>query len=133
MNEASTLTRIKVLHVLAEIGLWLATLLLVLAFGKAGLNKFSDTGGWARAFAHWGYPPWFRVLVGIAEVVAVLALLYPRTASYGALVGAAVMLGGVFTHVRAGTPGAVWHEAVPLALCLLLLTTRWRRRLRPAP
>src|SRR5262245_14643690 len=131
MNEASSAKRSRVLHVLAEIGLWLPTLLLVLAFGKAGLGKFSQTGGWARAFAHWGYPPWFRIGIGVVEVAAALVLLYPRTSSYGALAGATVMLGGVCTHVRTGEGSAAWHEAVPLALCLLLVATRWRRRLRP--
>ena len=58
------------MRIAKETALWLISLFLVYVFAKEGLHKFSDSSGWARAFQMWGYPVWFRVLVGIAEVSA---------------------------------------------------------------
>jgi uncharacterized membrane protein YphA (DoxX/SURF4 family) len=109
---------------------WLMSAFLALIFVRAGWVKFSDTSGWARAFAGWGYPAWFRVLVGAVEVAGGLLLLVPRTAVPAALALAAVMLGGMGTHVVHGQPAAIYHEALPLAL--LVLVAWLRRASRPA-
>jgi len=39
-----------------------------------------------------GYPDWFHIVVGIAELTSMALLLVPRFASYGASLFAAVML-----------------------------------------
>ena len=79
---------------LKEIALWGIALFLVYGFAKAGIRKFSASSGWAHAFRVWGYPVWFRVLVGVTEVSAALLLLYRRTAAVGAFLIVPVMLGG---------------------------------------
>ncbi|HEU5219109.1 MAG TPA: DoxX family protein [Gemmatimonadales bacterium] len=105
--------------------LWVPTLFLVYVFARQGPAKFSDTSGWAQAFAHWHYPSWFRILVGAVETSAAGLLLIRRTASIGAAMIAIVMLGGMATHVYWGRPQQVTSEVLPLTLALILL---WGRR-----
>ena len=109
----------------ADFVLWIPTLFLVYVFARQGAAKFSDTSGWARAFAVWHYPVWFRILVGACEVIAAILLLTRRTASIGAALIALVMLGGMGTHVYRGHPEQVTSEALPLTLSLIVLRGRW--------
>ena len=69
-----------------EVAIWLPTLFLAFVFFAQGAAKFSDTSGWARAFAHWGYPDWFRWTIGFAELLAAVLLLLRRTAAVGAAI-----------------------------------------------
>jgi putative oxidoreductase len=108
--------------------LWLFSLFLTVVFVNAGWPKFSATSGWGRAFAHWGFPNWFRVLVGVIEVAGGLLLLIPSTAIYAAIALAAIMLGAMGTHIIAdNNPAAIYHEALPLALLGVIVYLRTRR------
>ena len=109
-----------------DLALWIPTVFLVWVFVQQGPAKFSDSSGWARAFAGWHYPVWFRILIGVVETTAALLLLTRRTASIGAALIAAVMLGGMATHVSWGQPRYVTSEIVPLTLSLVVLFGRWR-------
>ena len=109
----------------ADLALWLPTLFLVYVFSRQGLAKFSDTSGWARAFAVWHFPVWFRILVGVGECGAALLLLSRRTAPLGAAIIALVMLGGMGTHIYWGQPRQVTSEVMPLVLSLIVLRGRW--------
>lgn len=107
--------------------MWLLSAQLAFVFIKSGLPKFEDTSGWAQAFSNWGFPVWFRIFIGVIEVVSGLLILYPKTALYatGALV--LVMLGAMGTHVYHGDPAGVTHEAVPLMLLLIVGYLRYRK------
>ncbi len=107
-----------------EIALWVICLFLAYVFFRAGIAKFSDTSGWAQAFRYWGYPVWFRIMVGIMELAAVALVLHPRTASLGALVIMIVMLGGMGTHVATGRPRQVTSEIFPLTLATVVCFSR---------
>jgi uncharacterized membrane protein YphA (DoxX/SURF4 family) len=109
----------------ADLALWLPTLFLVYVFSSQGVAKFSDTSGWARAFATWHFPVWFRILIGVAECSAAILLLSRRTAPLGAALIALVMLGGMGTHIYWGQPGQVTSEVMPLVLSLIVLRGRW--------
>jgi uncharacterized membrane protein YphA (DoxX/SURF4 family) len=113
---------------------WVPSVLLALIFVPQGLAKFRDDSGWARAFAHWGFPVWFRVLIGVLEVGAVVLLFVPllvrrrpgpRAAVLGALVIVAVMLGGMGTHVVRDGGRHLTSEVVPIVLASVVL---WARR-----
>ena len=115
-----------------EVVLWVISLFLVYIFFRAGLQKFSNTSGWAHAFHLWGYPVWFRTLVGVAEISAALLLLYKRLAALGALLIMAVMLGGMGTHIVVQhRPGQATNEIFPLLLATIIFIGR--RRLLPVP
>lgn len=66
-------------------------------------------GGMQDEFERFGYPSWFRVAAGAAEVAAGTGLVGgvrdPRFAAAGATVACGMMVGAVYTHlIRAGDP-----------------------------
>jgi len=107
-----------------DVILWVFALFLAWVFARQGIAKFSDHSGWARAFRTWHFPVWFRVCVGVAETVAALLLLTPRTALAGAAIIIAVMLGAMGTHIWWGQPGQVTSEVLPLVLATLVAIGR---------
>jgi uncharacterized membrane protein YphA (DoxX/SURF4 family) len=109
-----------------DLALWVPALFLAWIFAPQGWAKFSDTSGWARAFALWHFPVWFRILIGVVEVAAAALLLTRRTAPIGAALIAVVMLGGMGTHIYWGKPGQMTSEVLPLVLSLVVLAGRWR-------
>lgn len=121
------------------VGTWLPAILLILVFVPQGLAKFSDTSGWAAAFRQWGYPDWFRMLIGALELSAALLLLLGRTAAFGALIIIVVMLGAWATHLIFDGGRHMTSEVVPLVLATSVLIVRRRQvtnaiaRLRGVP
>jgi uncharacterized membrane protein YphA (DoxX/SURF4 family) len=97
-----------------EIVLWILTAMLVLVCIRSGLLKLTGNLFWVRDFHRWGYPDWFRIVVGLAEVASAALLLIPRLAVCGASVFAVVMLGAIYTH-------ATHHESVRLPFNVFLL------------
>jgi putative oxidoreductase len=112
------------------IGIWIPALLLVAIFAPQGWSKFSDTSGWAAAFRVWGYPDWFRVTIGVVELLAVALLLLGRTAAIGAILIIIVMLGGMATHLLFDQGRHMTSEIVPLVLGSIVLALR-RAQLAP--
>jgi uncharacterized membrane protein YphA (DoxX/SURF4 family) len=110
----------------ADVALWVVSAFLVYVFARQGWAKFSDSSGWARAFATWHYPVWFRILIGVCETAAAVLLLTRRTASIGAAIIAVVMLGGMGTHLYWGQPRQMTSEVLPLTLSLVVFFGRWR-------
>lgn len=114
-----------------EVLLWALCLRLVMVFAPAGWDKFDAASFWAKAFTHWGYPDWFRILIGVLEIGSALLLLWPRVAAYGAAVIMVVMLGGMGTHVFVEhRPSRVTSELVHLVFASIVLTGRWRMRMK---
>jgi uncharacterized membrane protein YphA (DoxX/SURF4 family) len=114
-----------------EVILWLLSIRLILVFARAGYDKFDDSSGWARAFAIWGYPEWFRLLIGALEVGAAVLIVWPRTAAYAAAIIIAIMLGGMGTHVVVeNRPARVTSELVHLVMASIVLAGRWRSRIK---
>jgi putative oxidoreductase len=111
-------------QVILDVVLWVFALFLAWVFIRQGIAKFSDTSGWARAFRLWHFPGWFRVLIGVAEVVAAVLLLTRRTALAGAIIIIAVMIGAMGTHVYWGRPGQVTSEMLPLFLATMVAIGR---------
>jgi len=104
---------------------WVLAILLAVMFMNAGVKKFDAASGWTRAFHNWGYPDWFRILIGAGEVAAALLVLVPRTAKYGALLIVSIMLGGVATNmIFSGTRHLV-GPLVPLVVASVLFALRY--------
>ena len=106
------------------IGIWFLTALLLGVFLLAGGAKIMAAPEMVESFQAWGYPDWFRVLVGGFEIGASLLLLFPRTAAAGAVILCLIMVGACDTHLR-------WQEykeaIIPLTigtLCALLAIAR---------
>lgn len=83
-------------------GVRIAAALLVLVFLLSGGTKLAGSQMHIDNFLRWGYPDWFRLVVGTVEVVAAVLLLLPRAAPYAAAALTVVMFGAVGTHIVAG-------------------------------
>jgi putative oxidoreductase len=111
-------------RVLKEILLWLITLFLALICLRSGLLKVTGNIFWVRDFHRWGYPDWFRLGVGVIELISMLLLLVPRLASYGASLFAVVMLGAIFTHATHNETSRLPFNLLLLTLSLVILFAR---------
>ncbi|WP_054024600.1 DoxX family protein [Bacillus sp. FJAT-28004] len=78
--------------------------LLGLMFLMAGLGKISGAKMHVDGFKQWGLPQWFRVVTGVVELVAAIALVIgfweQSWAAAGALLLGVTAIGGILTHVR---------------------------------
>lgn len=61
--------------------------------------KFTAAEESVYIFSRLGVEPWGRIGSGIAELVAAVLLLYPRTTAAGALAAAGLMAGAILSHV----------------------------------
>ena len=110
-----------------EVFIWTVTLFLALVCLRSGLMKMPGipvVEFWTRDFNRWGYPDWFRIAVGIAELVSFALLLVPRVAGYGAGLFAVVMLGAIFTHATHNESSRLPFNFLLLALSLIIVFAR---------
>ena len=127
------MTKSKLITIAKVVGTWLPALLLVLIFVPQGLAKFDDASGWAKAFRFWGYPDWFRITIGVLELLAALLLIAGRTAAFGAILIIVIMLGGMATHLILEGGRHMTSELVPLLLATIVLVIRRGQVTRRGP
>lgn len=111
-------------RIVKEVVLWIITLFLALICLRSGWLKVMGNIFWVRDFHRWGYPDWFRIMVGIAELTSMALLLVPRFASYGASLFAAVMLGAMFTHYTHDEASRLPFNLLLITLSLLIVFAR---------
>lgn len=85
-----------------NIALWVASVMLGLAFFGAGGSKLGGVEMHVENFARWGYPGWFMYVVGAIGLVCAVLVLIPKTRSLGAAGLVSAMIGAAGTHVIAG-------------------------------
>jgi len=61
--------------------------------------KFTGQPESVYIFSQVGIEPWGRIGTGVAELVASILLLVPRTVAFGALMAIGLMLGAIATHL----------------------------------
>lgn len=61
--------------------------------------KFTGAEESVYIFSTLGIEPFGRIGSGIAELVAAILILIPRTTLIGAIIGAGVMIGAIFSHI----------------------------------
>lgn len=95
---------------------WTLRILGAAAFLAAGGAKLAGVAMMVEVFNAIGIGQWLRVVTGLVEVIAAVALLVPATAAFGGVLLALMMLvaTGVHLFVIGGSP-------VP-ALVLMLIT-----------
>lgn len=116
-----TLTKARIAK---EVMLWIIALFLALVCLRSGLLKVTGNVFWVRDFQRWGYPDWFRMVVGVTELISMALLLIPRFASYGASLFSAVMLGAMLTHYTHGETSRLPFNLLLLALSLVIVFMR---------
>lgn len=83
--------------------LWLVSSWFAYRLILNGLRKFDHGGMWTKAFENWGYPVWFRILIGVLEVGGGLLLLIPPVRHFGGIILFVVMVGALATRIVHGT------------------------------
>lgn len=126
----SRLTRLSRLVASWLLAAWFAHLYVTM-----GLPKFRSDSFWTALFEHWGYPPSFRILIGVIEVGAGVLILVPWTATYAATALLVVMLGAGLSLAGDARWGDVLTIGSYLA-GLAWIAWEWRTirlRARPRP
>jgi putative oxidoreductase len=98
-------------------GIWVLTLLLAIFFIYAGYKKLTANEVTAGHFHHWGYGRWLLTTIGALEITGALLLIFPATATSGALLLSLIMVCASYTL----TGNAVWPTLSVTSMCLALL------------
>ena len=95
--------------------LWAITLLLSLVYIVSGIPKLGGVSYAIHQFEQWGYPDWFRQMIGGVELFSAIMLLIPTAAFWAACVLGIIMIGSVYTHLAAGQWAMAFIPVVFLA------------------
>ena len=103
---------------------WVLQIVAALIFLAAGGAKFAGAPEMVDVFEKVGIGQWFRYVTASIEVVGALALLWPRTTPYAAIVLIVTMIGAGLTDVfiLKHSPG------LAIGLSLALSAILWIRR-----
>jgi hypothetical protein len=78
---------------------WICRILAAVILGQTLFFKFTGAEESVWIFTTLGAEPWGRLGSGVMELIAVVLLLIPRTAAYGALVTLGAMSGAILAHL----------------------------------
>jgi len=97
--------------------------------------KFTGAPESVYIFTKVGLEPWGRIGSGIAELIAAILILIPRTTWLGAGLALGVMVGAIFSHLSVlgivvmDDGGLLFGLALAVAVCSAVLLFLQRRRL----
>ena len=83
----------------ATIGIWMLRIVAALILLQTLYFKFSAHPQSVKLFTELGMEPWGRIGIGVLELITSVLILYPRTTSFGALVGLGLMSGAIYFHL----------------------------------
>jgi uncharacterized membrane protein YphA (DoxX/SURF4 family) len=110
---------------LKTIGIWALTVLLVLFFLNVSYRKFSGNAITAGHFREWGYGGWLLTTAACLELAGALLLLFPVTATSGALLLSLVVSCATFIVVSNHHYNSAIFTISSLLLLLFLGYLRW--------
>jgi uncharacterized membrane protein YphA (DoxX/SURF4 family) len=114
---------------------WTLRIIAALIMLQTLFFKFSGAEESVYIFSTLGIEPWGRIGTGIAELIASVLLLIPRTTQTGALLGLGVMSGAIFFHLTKlgievmGDHGQLFLYALIVFLSCLILCWSYRKQL----
>ncbi|RZJ77862.1 MAG: DoxX family protein [Flavobacterium sp.] len=79
--------------------IWILRLTAAIILLQTLFFKFSAAPVSVFIFSELNMEPWGRIGTGIAELVAAILILYPKTTVYGSALGIALMAGAIFFHI----------------------------------
>jgi uncharacterized membrane protein YphA (DoxX/SURF4 family) len=79
--------------------LWSCRILAALIMLQTLYYKFSGAKESIYIFSKIGIEPWGRIGTGVAELIAAILILMPRTSVFGAAMAIGIMAGALVTHV----------------------------------
>jgi len=98
-------------------GTWTLTILLALFFLFVSYKKLTGNEITAGHFQEWGYANWLLTFIGCLELTGAILLLFPLTATSGALLLCLIMVGASYTLLS----HEVWRTLTVTTTCLVLL------------
>lgn len=111
---------------------WVVRLIAAIIFLQTLYFKFTGAPESVYIFSTLGVEPYGRIGSGIAELIAALLLLYPRTAGLGGLLGLGIISGAILSHLTVlgievqGDGGTLFYLAITVFICCLITT--WLHR-----
>ena len=97
--------------------LWICKLIACGFLAWAGYLKLTHAQVEVDLFTELGMEPVGRLLIGGLEIGAVILLLIPQSAVYGALLGVGVMCGAIIAHATKIGFGGPFPLAILVLLC----------------
>ncbi len=123
---AEIMNRARVLRVALHVGLWSITLFEVFELGQACLRKFTSMDVWWGLFENWGYPFWFLIVIGVAELGGAVLLLVPPLAAYAAVGLTVVMVGSLASELFNDELFGPWVPLMHIVLLSIIAMVRYR-------
>lgn len=114
---------------------WACQLTAAAILGQTLFFKFTGAPESRYIFSTLGLEPWGRIGTGVAELVAVVLLLYPKTPVLGAVLAVGLMGGAIMSHLTKlgievqGDHGLLFKLAVTVLLASLIIVVIRRRDL----
>ena len=108
-------------------GTWLLRLIAAIILLQTLFFKFTASPESVYIFTKVGMEPWGRIASGIAELIAAILILVPRTTWLGALLAMGVMSGAIFFHLTSlgievqGDGGLLFVYALVVFICSAIL------------
>lgn len=106
---------------------WLLRLVVAVILLQTLYFKFSGAEESIYIFSTLGMEPYGRIGSGIAELIAAILILFPRTTLLGAIIGCGVMVGAILSHLFVlgievqGDGGALFVLALITFICCSIL------------
>jgi len=119
----------------ATLASWACQLTAAAILAQTLFFKFTGAPESRYIFTTLGIEPWGRIGTGIAELVAVALLLYPRTSVLGAVLAVGLMGGAIMGHLTRlgievqGDHGLLFKLAITVLLASAIVVILRRREL----
>lgn len=109
---------------------WVLQVVVAVILGQTLFFKFMAHPESVELFTKLGWEPAGRILIGLAELVAVALILYPKTIAVGGVFSAAIMAGALASHVTTlGFQGTYGELAVLATVALIAAgVVSWLRK-----
>ncbi len=114
--------------------IWVLRLLAAVILLQTLYFKFTAQPESVQLFTILGMEPWGRIGTGVAELIASVLILIPRTTLLGALMGLGLMAGAIFFHltklgINFGGDAVLFIYAVIVFVCCLALIIIYRKNI----
>ncbi len=113
---------------------WLFRILAAVIMLQTLYFKFTAQSESVQLFTILGMEPWGRIGTGVAELIASILILVPRTTLLGALLGLGLMCGAIFFHLTKlgiyfGGDAVLFSYAVICFACCAALIILYRKNI----
>ena len=114
--------------------IWILKILAAVILLQTLYFKFTAKPESVELFTMLGMEPWGRIGTGVAELIASILILIPRTTLLGALMGLGLMAGAIFFHltklgINFGGDAILFIYAVIVFGCCLALIIINRKKI----